>query len=404
MDAVSSTSGTDPITKLLKYKRGLMGNLHAQRNMFAKEADNGGDGVTVHVHESKALFHVSLQIMCVEMSLDTRGNAMWLALQAEGTKKNMQAVTGRKFTSKEFSLAGLTPDIDGRPSLTLRKEFFGEAEVGLLSGTATSPRTESEEAPYFEWLGMALATMHAVECPNMDPLFLKEIGFYAKGVSRWRSTGCPLRLVTRNFCKILMRAESLSHMSAGQLGSSGFVAASGLFTPTAEMQTDKDELDNWSRASMQQDMVRFQRASEMAGGSGKGNTVTDERIIRLIERFAAKYPKPDKSVPGQGPRIKHEGNLPKGETRKSSTGGDGAQGNGSHLDRGKWTRLYGGATPASNGASPCFFHWNKAAGCKTHNGQACSKSHTHAPAEHGGKHFNALPVAKQKAIAAKCTR
>ena len=116
-----------------------------------------------------------------ELSFDTRGNSTWSNMQAGPLQKGFQCVAIRAFSFTAFSLVLLVPDVEGRPSIKELTTQFGEAEVGRLSGSQNSAwTTESVDGRFYPWLGMALAVLHAIEAPSLDPRFSASIGYFAE--------------------------------------------------------------------------------------------------------------------------------------------------------------------------------------------------------------------------------
>ena len=407
VNTVSHQPGPDLSTKLMGYRKGLGGPLHSTKQMVARESDDGSGGLTVHQTDSKARFHVAAQQECVTESQDTKGNCSWLNMNATVLQKCFQSLAIRAFASTHFSLVMLVPDIGGRPSVKNLTLHFGEAEDGRLSGSQTAAWTsESEDGTFYPWLGMALSVLHAIEAPSLDPKFSQSIGFFVDGVTRWRSVGLPMRMVTRQLCKVFMHAEHLHNRSSAHVGLMGFNTSACMYSDTQEIRDGKAELDSWNRASIQQDMVRLQRASAMAGGFSGNAGLTKQQVLDMISH-ASKQSSGDKRKHPHEKTGKSDRPPAKKPAKNKDKPGKGRPARGSSqvdsIDLKKWLTNFGGA-PEGGGSAPCFFHWNRKAGCKTTGGRTCSKSHTVGPSEYGGKVFADLTDARQKAILTRCSK
>jgi hypothetical protein len=153
--------------------------------------------------------------------------------------------------------------------------------------------------------------------------------------------------------------------------------------------------------------VRLQRASDMAGGFSSNGGLTRAQVMDMISQHQGKGNKPktprrDTATPT--PRTPNPRQPKKPDPKKKPTQPNTPPASTvDKMDLKKWVANFGGA-PSTGGAAPCFFHWNRASGCKTKDGAACSKSHTTGPDEYAGKHLTDLTAARQKAILARCSR
>ena len=176
----------------------------------------------------------------------------------------------------------------------------------------------------------------------------------------------------------------------------GFKAETGLFFQTSEIQTAMKDITSFSRATIQQDMIRFQRASTMYGGFKSAPHLSTEAISKMIaQQMKQKGKDTPKKERQPKPPAKEKGKKTKAKPNDPPKSSD----NTPNLKFKSWQTHYGDTAPDKE--QYCFFFWNKIQKCSKKS--KCDKLHGNKePDGYDGKNFNDLSTAKQLEITAKC--